>query len=313
MHNLIKHFIESLGEPIEKVIQTHISIIYLTKHFAYKQKKPLFFGFLDYRTIELREKFCKKEVELNSRFANIYLCVKSVYANGKIVDWLVVMKRLKDNQMLESFLHSHKITESMIDKFVDKFYQFSQQKRSDVVDQFGDVSIIMNNWNENFQQTDDKIGILIDKNSFEKIKTAVNRFLLRKELFDERIKQGSIIDGHGDIRIEHIYFDNGDAYMFDCIEFNERFRIQDRLLDISFLMMDLEYNGYPEISNLIYKKYCDRFNEIDIVDLTSFYKCYRAYVRGKVEGFMYDEGKSKINLENAKRYFRLSNSYADKF
>ncbi len=313
MHTLIKHFIESLGEPIEKVVQTHISIVYLTKHFAYKQKKPLFFGFLDYRTVELREKFCRKELKLNSRFSNIYLDVKAVHDDGKVADWIVVMKRLKDDRMLKYFLLHHSLTESMIDKFVNKFYQFSMHNKSDAAKRFGDVSIIANNWNENFQQTTDKIAVLIEENSFKKIRTAVDRFLLKKELFDKRIKLGTIIDGHGDIRIEHIYFENGDAYMLDCIEFNDRFRIQDRLLDFSFLMMDLEYNGYQKISNLIYEKYCNKFNETEIAGLTNFYKCYRAYVRGKVEGFMYDETKSVQNFENAKKYFHLSDSYADKF
>ncbi len=307
-----KNFIISRSQTIEKIEETHISTIYLTKQFAYKRKKPLFFGFLDYRTVEKREEYCKKEVSLNQRLSNIYIGTEPIYLNGEIIDWLVVMRRLKENQMLESYLKTG-LPDELIDSFIEKFYRFSLQKRSPEIDRFGDISVIESNWNENFQQTEDQIGSTISREQFSKIKESVEKFCSKKELFKERVDMGAIIDGHGDIRIEHIYFEKDQAYLFDCIEFNDRFRYQDRLLDFAFLLMDLEYNGYGEISTIMFGKYCKRFNEKGVDNLCDFYKCYRAYVRGKVEGFMYKEGKNEKNLKRAIDYFRLSEQYADRF
>ncbi len=313
LEKIAKDFISCRGEAIQRIERTHISNIYLTEHFAYKQKKPLFFGFLDYRSVEQRENFCKKEIELNRRLSNIYIKAEPVFADDEVADWLVVMRRLKKNQMLSYYLENDNLSSNMIEAFIEKFYRFALQDVSAEIEEFGDAAVMINNWKENFEQTENQIDVTITDAQFSKIKAAAENFCLKEDLFKGRIAAGAIIDGHGDMRIEHIYFEKDQAYLFDCIEFNDRFRYQDRLLDFAFLLMDLEYNDYNKISEIMFEKYCRKFNEKKIETLCSFYKCYRAYVRGKVEGFMYDETKADENLKRAKRYFGLSALYADQF
>ena len=308
--------------------QTHISNVFIGDEFVYKIKKPVNFGFLDFSTLENRQYYCKKEVELNSRFSkDVYLDVYPVTfdgtkykidGKGKIVDYAVKMKRLSDENLMKSRFKNKKITSkdiNRIGKAIAAFYKIS--KKSEEINKFGNLDIIKFNTDENFEQTAEFVGNSITEKQFFTLKDWTEEFYKKhKKIFTQRVKNGKIRDCHGDLHMEHIYLSDP-IIIFDCIEFNDRFRYSDILSDIAFLLMDLEYNGGIKLAEKLFKAYLSNIREEDDTDifvLINFYKVYRAYVRGKVTSFILNyatvssEKKTEAK-EIAQRYFALGYSY----
>ena len=310
------------------LVQTHISTVFIGDEFVYKIKKAVNFGFLDFSTLEKRKYYCNKEVELNSRFSdNVYLGVYPVTYNGKkytikgegeIVDYAVKMRRLSDEDLLKSRFKKGNVASNDIErigKAIAAFHRKSEQ--SNEINKYGSLDVIKINKDENFQQTEEFIGYSISKEQFNSLKIWTDMFYKeKKELFLQRIKNHKIRDCHGDLHMEHICLTDP-IIIFDCIEFNERFRYSDTLSDISFLFMDLEFNGGESLSKQLCSVYLNHVDEKDndlIYNLIKFYKIYRAYVRGKVTSFILkdsavpDEKKTQAR-DTAQRYFALAYSY----
>ena len=155
----------------------------------------------------------------------------------------------------------------------------------------------------------------IQEKDFNALKKWTDNFYEEKgHLFLKRIGEGRIRDCHGDLHMEHICI-NKDLSIFDCIEFNDRFRYSDTIADIAFLLMDLEYHGGEHFSGILWGKYRELAAERGMESLLDFYKVYRALVRGKVNSFQVDddsigpENKSEA-VQRARRYFRLATSYS---
>ena len=308
--------------------QTHISTVFIGDKYVYKIKKPVNFGFLDFSTVEKRKHFCTKEVELNNRFSDgIYLGVYPVtydgtsYAidgKGDIVDYAVKMKRLSDDDLLKTRLKQGKVTAddiSRIGKAIATFHQHSEQ--SSEISTYGTIASVRFNTDENFEQTQDFIGHSITKEQFDELKAWTDTFYQNHAaVFTKRITEGHIRDCHGDLHMEHICLADP-IIIFDCIEFNDRFRYSDTLSDIAFLLMDLQYNGADDIATQLLHVYLPAAGEQDteqIHQLITFYKVYRAYVRGKVTSFiLHDDGIDEQTKQNAQqtaqRYFALAHSY----
>ncbi len=311
-----------------KIIQTHISYIFITDTLVYKIKKPVNFGFLDFTTLEKRKYFCEKEVELNKRLSpEIYLGVVPVTekdgkfkfeGKGKVVEYAVKMKKLPEKGMMGTLLQKGEITEKHIDLIVNTLVPFYKSAYTgDKVNLYGNIETISYNINENFEQTKDFVGLALTKEKYIHIVNYSNNFIKeKKELFEKRIKEGFIREGHGDLYSANICFDDlRKVYIFDCIEFNERFRCGDVCCDISFLAMDLDYHRYRDLSNYFIESYIEKSKDKDIYELLNFYKCYRAYVRGKIGCFTYasqeiQEEERKKALESAQKYFDLAYFYA---
>jgi len=311
-----------------KIIQTHISYVFITDELVYKIKKPVDFGFLDFTTLEKRKYFCEKEVELNRRLSpDIYLGVVPITekdgkfefeGKGKIVEYAVKMKRLPEEGMMKELLQNGKVTEKHIDLIVDVLVPFYKNSQTgEEINKYGSIETISYNTNENFEQTKDFVGIALTKEKYNYIVNYTKEFLKQeKRLFEKRIKEGFIRDGHGDLYSANICFENlKKVYIFDCIEFNERFRCGDVCCDISFLAMDLDYHRFKDLSEYFIKSYVEKSGDKDIYKLLNFYKCYRAYVRGKIGCFTYAsseilEEERKKALESAQRYFDLAYLYA---
>ncbi|MFH1926226.1 MAG: hypothetical protein ABIK32_07015, partial [Chloroflexota bacterium] len=179
---------------------------------------------------------------------------------------------------------------------------------------FGDVDIIRQNTVENVEQTERYIGTTISPQKYQRIKTYTEYFMARNTpLFRRRISEGKIRDCHGDLHAAHICFCNG-ICIYDCIEFNDRFRYGDVASEVAFLAMDLDHYGRTDLSRQFVNDYTAASQDAELETLLNFYKCYRAYVRGKVEGFKLDDPhiakaeKEKI-LTIAKNYFELADSY----
>jgi aminoglycoside phosphotransferase family enzyme len=171
------------------------------------------------------------------------------------------------------------------------------------------------NWNENFIQSNKFIGRTISKSNFDLVQQKIIQFMERnKKLLDSRRSNGRIRDCHGDIHSGNIFVTDR-VYIFDAIEFSKRFRYSDMASDMAFLAMDLEFKKRASLSDFFVKKYMQYTHDEQLLDLLTFYKCYRAFVRGKVTSFKLDDpnicdkekGEAK---EEATAYLLLASSYA---
>jgi aminoglycoside phosphotransferase family enzyme len=308
-----------------EMLQTHISFIFITDDYVYKVKKPVDFGFLDFTTLEKRLEYCQKEVELNARLSpEVYLGVVKITDEkealvidgaGEVVEYAVKMKKIPMDRLMETLLEKGELTEDMVVGVAKKIADFhSRAATSKVIDNFGSQMVIKTNTDENFQQTENYIGKSITKRQFESIKKYTDDFYKnKKNEIGNRIKGHRIKDCHGDLHMQHICMTEP-IIIFDCIEFNDRFRYSDTTADIAFLAMDLDFHDQAEFSRVLIDAYIKYSDDEGICDMLNFYKIYRAYVRGKVISFQLDdvhiseEGKTKA-LETASRYFELAHSY----
>ncbi len=306
---------EFYPHPVSEIKRrdTHISAVFLTGEWAYKLKKPLNLGFLDFREIEDRRKYCELEVSLNRRLSQgIYQDIVTIFerdemgfsmeGDGKVAEYAVKMKQLPDGARLANLLKDHKIKISDLEMLGEKLALFYKKcERTPQIDQYGQRDMIIFNSEENFRQISPYVGVLFDRERWKFI-CEVNRSFLHHHhaLFERRIEKGKIRDGHGDLRTDHIYFVDG-IQIIDCIEFNDRFRYGDAAVDLAFLHMDMEQLGYPRQSQVVLKSYVDHAQDPDIYALIDFYSAYRAIVRLKVACIRYDElteQKQKKTLKN---------------
>lgn len=309
------------------VVQTHISFIFIAGDEVYKVKKAVDFGFLDFTTLEKRKFFCGEELRLNRRLApETYLEVVPVSEDAcgalhlgrgdLIVDYAVRMRKLPLDKMLRTLLAEGKADISVMDRIAAKLAAFHREAETGGrIDEIGGLDTIRRNHEENFSQTADYIGMTISRGRYDFIRAYALDFLRREEtLLKARVADHRIRDCHGDLHIEHICVDNG-ITIFDCIEFNERFRFGDIAAEVAFLAMDLDYNGYPAWAEAFVAAYIRHSEDPDIRRLLNFYRCYYACVRGKVVGFRVkdraiDEKGREEAAQTAARYFDLAFAYA---
>jgi len=321
---------ESYDEPVKdiRLIQTHISWVFLTGNFVYKIKKPVDFGFLDFTTLEKRKKFCKKEVEINRMFSpDVYIGFVPVnrFGNysikingpGETIDYAVKMKQLPQELLMDRLLDKNQVETKDMERIVDmliKFYSKTQTFRDP--HSIGSLETVKFNWNENFKQTREFIGKTIEKQMFEEIKQRIESFMDKnRELFDKRLKEGFVKRCHGDLHSGNIFIIDQKVCIFDAIEFNDRFAVSDVASDIAFLSMDLESRKRKYLSEYLIRRYVEDTGDIDLEKLLDFYRCYRAYVRGKVISFRINDPnlldfEKKEAADKAKVYFQLASEYS---
>ena len=318
----------ALPDPTENVsvVQTHISIVFVADNFVYKVKKPVNFGFLDFSTLDKRRFYCSREVELNRRLAkDLYLGVLPIRFDGvkytmaknhgRVMEYAVKMKRVPVSKLMKSLFQSGELTEDHLKAIAQVLAQFHlSAHRTPEIDQFGRWEAFKVNTDENFEQVERYIGVTIPRNRFEALKKWTEDFYsTNRTVFRLRRKEGRIRDCHGDLHMEHICFTDP-VSVIDCIEFNDRFRYSDTVADIAFLLMDLEYNGAETFSKSLWESYKRYALEDNVDSLLTFYKTYRAFVRGKVNSFQVEdenitEEKKEEAIQTATKYFELSYSY----
>jgi len=334
----MSNIIEDLQNPVAlpdktgdvTVVQTHISIVFVADEFVYKVKKPVNFGFLDFSTLEKRDYYCHREVDLNRRLSKgVYLDVLPVTMDegkytlrgpsGEAVEYAVRMKRIPDEKLMKSLFARDEITQNHLKRIAEVLAEFhSGALRTAEIDEFGEPERFKVNTDENFEQVEKYVGITISHGHFQAIRRWTDDFyIINRDLFLERIKGGKIRDCHGDLHMEHICLTE-DLPILDCIEFNDRFRYSDMIADIAFLLMDLEYHGGKRLAKILWGDYKALAQEEDVDLLLTFYKVYRAFVRGKVNGFQVDDDsiddkKKEAAIHVAKEYFRLAYSYIEEF
>ena len=307
------------------LIQTQMSFVFVTPEFAYKIKKPVNLGYLDYTSLEKRRFFCQKELQLNRRLCpETYLGVMAITKyqgvisfgwQGEIIEYAVKMRHLPQNAMLDVLLKNDRVSKEMVQQIAQKLAAFHERAATNAeISKFGSLEAVKINTEENFSQTERYIGNTITESQYNNIKRNTDNFMLsHTELFNQRIESGNIKDCHGDLHAAHICFTNG-ICIYDCIEFNDRFRYSDTASEIAFLAMDIDRYGYSGLSQYFVDAYVEFSKDETLRNSLNFYKCYRAYVRGKVESFKLDdpliEDSDKAEtLLAARRYFELAESY----
>lgn len=311
-----------------ELVQTHISYVFIAGDMVYKIKKPVNFGFLDFTSLEKRKFYCEEELRLNKRLApSVYIDVLplSLNAGGKItwgsgeniIDYAVRMKKLPQEKMLKTLLARGLAGEKTMDAVARKIAAFHRTAETGGrIDAMGGIDTIRHNHEENFAQTQKYINSTISAYQYDFIKDYVIKFLEKKKpLLEKRITESRIRDCHGDLHLEHICVDNEEIIIFDCIEFNERFRFADVAAEVAFLTMDLDFNNYTEQSEFFAESYLNHAKDNDMPLLLNFYRCYYAYVRGKVISFRLDQKEIPAEertaiTQTAKRYFDLAYKYA---
>jgi aminoglycoside phosphotransferase family enzyme len=314
-----------------KLIQTHISYVFVTDDFVYKFKKPVDFGFLDFTTLAKRHHFCQEELVLNRRLCpSIYLDLVALSKRGDrfslnspapveaggIVEYGIRMKRMPEDRMMANIIESGRLLPEMIDSICDVLVPFYEKAEGGPkIKEFGRPEAVSVNIMENFSQTEAFIGSpSLSRSQFERIRNFSTVFLQQDELFAARISAGRIRDCHGDLYSANICLAE-QVYIFDCIEFNQRFRYCDVASDIAFLAMDLDYHGLSGLSARFVSGFMEKSGDSALEPMLNFYKCYRAYVRAKINLFTANapevDRETKQGCQKmAGKYFQLADRYA---
>ena len=310
--------------PGVELIETHISWVFLHGDDVWKVKKPVDLGFLDFSTSEQRYSACKAEVHLNRRLApHVYQgCVPIVRdADGRYridepgepVDWAVHMVRLPEDRRADALLAAGRLEAAHVDRIAERVAAFHAEARADEeTARYGTAEAIAVNVRENFRQTRDRIHEFVTAEQAAEIEDWQRRFLEdHGDLFAARVEAGRVRDGHGDLRLEHVYLDADRVTIVDCIEFNHRFRFADVCADVAFLAMDLTWNGRVDLAERFLATYARAANDFELYRLIDFYESYRAFVRGKVSTMLaLDAGADHAVRERAareaRRYFLLA-------
>lgn len=331
--NMIKSLLKTDAYPEAadsvELIQTHVSWIFLAGDMAYKIKKPVDFGFLNFSTIDRRRFYCHEEIRLNSRLCpDIYLGVVEVReapggaaftGPGQVIDYAVKMRRLPAERMLDRLVERGEATlDDMraVAKVIAAFHQAAAT--SPAISVYGQLERIMANWQENFAQSAANSHTPLSPPELEVIRDWVTSVIEnRTGIFDKRIAGGFIRECDGDIHLENICLTGGQIYIFDCIEFNERFRYCDTAADVAFLLMDLDYHRRHDLAEAVLDEYLAASGDVGLCDVIVFYKLYRAFVRGKVESLRQsDAGIEQEERERAgmraAAYFRLARGYIER-
>jgi len=310
-----------------RLVQTHASFVFIAPPFVFKVKKPVNFGFLNFSTLEKRRHFCERELMLNRRLSpRIYLGVvpistrngRFVFGEGDlVVEYAVQMRKLSEGKFLDQLVERDQVVPGDLNRIANLLKQFyAAQHPTGEIEAWGRIDRLRISTDENFRQTREFVGHTLSRPAFDTIRYFTDQFYARhRKLFESRIREQRIRDCHGDLHLEHIHVTPSAINIYDCIEFNDRFRYVDVANDAAFLAMDLDYEGRPDLARHFATQMASALNDDGMPRLMDFYKCYRAYVRGKVESLhsvaaAAPEEERRAAAERARRYFRLALQYA---
>ncbi len=275
------------------VIETHISLIFLAGDYAYKLKKPLNLGFLDFSTLDQRLFFCREEVRLNRAFApELYLDVVAVggrrdapvIGGRPVLDYLVKMVRFAQDQQLDVLLNRQELNPEHMRAFASRIAQAHREAAvADRAQGFGSFRSVMAPVLENFLQ----IGDCLPPGKYQEFLVPIEHWSRDKgvgleRVFSERREQGFIRECHGDIHLRNMAWIENSPVLFDCIEFSPELRWIDTVNDIAFLLMDLDDRGESGLAWNFLDAYLQESGDFSGLRLLRFYQVYRAMVRAKV-------------------------------
>ncbi|HWR98115.1 MAG TPA: AAA family ATPase, partial [Candidatus Methanoperedens sp.] len=312
-----------------RLVQTHISWVFIAGDRVYKVKKPVDFGFLDFSTLPRRARACRREVELNRRLApGLYLGVVPIYASkplaprgfalsppGRVVEHAVVMRLLPQERLLSSLLARGTAGAAVMRRVARRIAAF-HARATPAAARWRRVAVLEERLRENFRQTVPFLGRTVSRGDYLLVWDYNHDFLARQRaLLEKRAREGRIRDGHGDLHAEHVWIGRAGVLVYDCIEFSDRLRQGDVAADIAFLYMDLLHHRRPDLATALMHEYLRRTGDWEVRLLVPFYACYRAVVREKVESLqLADPGIAAAAKRAAARraagYFRLARELA---
>ncbi len=310
-----------------QLIQTHISYVLLTGEFAYKIKKPLDFGFLNYSTLEARQHFCQEELRLNQRSAaEVYLEVVPITqtgdryqlgGSGEVVEYAVKMRQFPQDALLTHLFERGEFTPALVQELAQVIAEFHRKTTTnDYIRSFGAVDQVRQAFDENFEQTAQYIGGPQTQQQFDETQAYCDRFFDEQaDLFQQRIQADRIRECHGDLHLRNIAYWNGKLLLFDCIEFNEPFRFVDVMYDVAYIVMDLEARQRRDLSTLFLNTYTEQTGDWEGLQVLPIYISRQTYVRAKVTCFLLNDpgvpdAEKQIAAETAALYYRLAWEYA---
>ena len=309
-----------------ELIETHISWVILTGAYAYKIKKPVDLGFLDFSTLEKRLFCCNEELRLNSRLAAaIYLEVVAISGSreqpvlrgtGEAIEYAIKMVQFPQRAQLDNMLANGELEKYHMDAIADLVAGFHTNIDVAAGDSsFGDPEHVYQPVAENFTQIrqhlqtgkyDEQLDVLEDwsKSTFSSL----------KPLFAQRKREGHVRECHGDMHLRNLVWFNGEPLAFDCLEFNPALRWIDTLSEVAFLVMDLQDRTQPELAQRFLNAYLEHCGDYQGMRVFNFYLAYRALVRAKVDAIRAgQQGIAKAEKHEAEEeflaYLELARSY----
>jgi aminoglycoside phosphotransferase family enzyme/predicted kinase len=312
-------------EPIQ-LLQTHISYVLLTGDYAYKVKKPVDFGFLNFTTLERRRHFCQEELRLNQRGApGLYLQVLPIGqtqggfqlgSSGEPVEYALKMRQFPQEQLFSNLLERGELTPALMEELGRVVAAFhARAETNDYIRSFGRPERVREAFDENYAQTQRYVGGPQTAEQYQETQAYTERFFAeRQELFYQRMAQDRIREGHGDLHLGNLCWWEGQILLFDCIEFNEAFRFVDTMYDVSYAVMDLDARHRPDLGNAYLNTYLEETGDWEGLKILPIYLNRQAYVRAKVTSFLLDdpaaaEADKADAFYTAARYYRLAWEY----
>ncbi len=277
-----------------ELIETHISWILLTGHYAYKIKKPVNFGFLDFSTLAKRHKVCRQELQLNRRLApEIYLAIVPISGSpeqprlngdGEAIEYAVKMRQFPQQAQLDRRLAAGTLEPAHIDQLAERIAAFHATAEVATGDsRWGEPATVRRPVEENFAQIRPLLDDASDRRNLDRLERWSQQQLAQlTPLLQRRKQMGFIRNGHGDMHLANIALIEGKIVIFDCIEFNDEFRWIDLISDIAFTTMDLDDRAHAPLAARLIDTYLQRTGDYEGLALYPFYRVYRALVRAKV-------------------------------
>jgi len=310
------------AEQIE-MIQTHISWVFLSGQFAYKIKKPVNFGFLDFSTLAQRKYYCERELELNRRFsAEIYLDVLPINkehdsylinGNGAIIDYCLKMRQFKQSDLFDQRLASNHFDPVWLDQLAMKTVQFHNQQKVVKSSRIDHTLLLDEHIQTNLSVANSYVGRALSYTTMQQLSDyAEQAYQHLSGLLSERQSEGFIRHCHGDLHLRNITLFHHEPQLFDCIEFNDEYSTIDVMSDIAFLVMDLDAHDRSDLAMRFLSRYLEFSGDYEGLLLLHHYLYYRACVRGKVSCLLAEEldsDKQAPHFKEAEAYFTLAAAY----
>jgi aminoglycoside phosphotransferase family enzyme/predicted kinase len=305
----LTHLIEALSNPAAypeppddvQIHQTHISVVFLAGQYAYKIKKPVSLGFLDFRTLEARRHYCTEEVRLNRRLAPaVYLGIVPVTqcdsglrfgGEGDVVEWAVQMQRLPAEATMLAHLRRGELEPAQVQRLAQRLAAFHAAAQTNPhIASFARFENIAGNVRDVLAVSPADVDHLVCRTVRERLRVRMEETLQQqRSRIESRAVRGIPRDAHGDLRLEHVYLiadrpPPDDLVIVDCIEFNEQFRCIDPVADMAFLVMDLIFEGRRDLARTFAEAYLQAAGDDEGRKLLPLYTAYRSAVRAKVGG-----------------------------
>lgn len=302
------------GQPYAALHETHSGVVFLLGERVYKAKKPIRTEFLDFRSRDARRAVCAREVELNRRLApDVYLGVVELPDPGAAGgEPLVVMRRMPEDARLSALVRSGDCGDR-IDAIADTVACFhGRALRGPVIDAEGTATAVRRRWCNNIRETRALDQRLLDDERLDALERRVLRYLDGREaLFVERIAAGRIVDGHGDLLADDIFWQGDGPRILDCLEFDDRLRYLDEIDDIACLAMDLEFLGRRDLAGRLFGRYATTAGDPAPDSLRHHYVAYRAFMRAKVDCVRHLQGRAE-SAQDALRHTALAEEHLDR-